>query len=199
MAKAKNADAYISAAPDFARPILTHIRAVVHQACPGATESIKWSHVFFEYSGMLCAVAAFKTHCSFGFWHHGMRSVLEENGIPHREGSGDFGPVRSTVDLPSDAVLIRLVRAAAALNAAGVPARAASRPKRVPAVPADLARAFEAHPAAARAFQGFSPSHRREYVEWITEAKREETRARRVATTLEWLTEGKKRHWKYAG
>jgi len=198
MPKAANPDAYIAAAPEFARPLLTHFRALVHRAVPGAKESMKWSHVFFESGGMLCAMSAFKEHCSFGFWHHGMRAVREENGLPQKEGAGDFGPVRTRADLPSDAMLIRLIRAAAALNAAGVPSRAAPRPKPPLAVPADLAKALKTHKAAARTFEGFTPSQQREYADWITEAKREETRAQRLATALEWLAEGKKRNWKYA-
>ena len=199
MAKADNPDAYIAASPEFARPLLAHFRVLVHRACPNVNESIKWSHVFFESCGMLCAMASFKEHCSFGFWHKGMRAVLDENGLPHKDGSGDFGPVRSRADLPSDAVLIRLIRAAVALNAAGIPSRATRRPRKALAVPADLAKAFKTHAAAARTFEIFTPSQRREYVEWITEAKRDETRAQRLMTTLKWLAEGKKRNWKYAG
>jgi uncharacterized protein YdeI (YjbR/CyaY-like superfamily) len=199
MAKAENPDAYIAAAPEFARPLLTHFRALVHRACADVNESIKWSHVFFESRGMLCAMAAFKEHCSFGFWHKGMRSVLDEEGLPYKDGSGDFGPVRSRADLPSDAVLMRLIRAAVALNAAGIPSRATRPPRKPLAVPTDLAEAFKTHPAAARTFEKFTPSQRREYVDWITEAKRKETRAQRLVTTLQWLAEGKKRNWKYAG
>jgi uncharacterized protein YdeI (YjbR/CyaY-like superfamily) len=127
-----------------------------------------------------------------------MRTVLDENGLPHKDGSGDFGPVRSRVDLPSDAMLVRLIRAAVALNAAGIPTRRTRRVRKPLAVPADLAEAFKTHAAAARTFEIFTPSQRREYVDWITEAKREETRAQRLTTTLKWLAEGKKRNWKYA-
>ncbi len=198
MAKAENPDAYIAAAPEFARPLLTHFRALVHRACPDVDESIKWSHVFFESCGMLCAMAAFKEHCSFGFWHKGMRTVLDEERIPLKDGSGDFGQVRSRADLPSDAVLMRLIRAAVALNAAGIPSRATRRPRRPLTVPADLANALKTHKAAAQTFEKLTPSQRREYVDWITGAKRVETRAQRLDTTLKWLAEGKKRNWKYA-
>jgi len=196
--KPKDADAYFDSAPDFARPILIHIRKLVHQACPGATESIKWSHVFFNHQGMLCMVAAFKAHCSLGFWHHGMKAVLAEQGFIPRQGAGDFGAIKSLGDLPKDAVLLKLIKQAAALNAAGGPARAQGKPKKPAAVPADLAKALKGNQAAAATFESFSPSARREYIDWITESKREETRAQRLATTLEWLAEGKKRHWKYA-
>jgi hypothetical protein len=147
---------------------------------------------------MLCAMATFKEHCSFGFWHQGMRAVLAENGLPRKDGSGDFGPVRSRADLPSDAVLIRLIRAAVALNAAGIPSRVTRRPRKPLAVPTDLAKALKTHAVAARNFESFTDSQRREYVDWISEAKREDTRAKRLNTTLEWLAEGKKRNWKYA-
>jgi hypothetical protein len=199
MPKAKNADAYIAAAPGFAQPILNHVRALVHKACPGAKESMKWSHVFFESDGMLCAMAAFKHHCSVGFWHSGMQAVLEENGVPRKEGAGDFGPVRTLADLPKDALLTKLIRSAAALNASKVPARRHAPPRKAPRVPADFAKALKASPAAVATYEGFTPSQRNEYVQWITEAKREETRASRVATAVEWLSEGKKRNWKYAG
>jgi uncharacterized protein YdeI (YjbR/CyaY-like superfamily) len=199
MSKAANPDAYIDAAPEFARPLLTHFRALVHRACPEVRETMKWSHVFFESGGMLCAMATFKEHCSFGFWHQGMRAVLDNNGLLHKDGSGDFGPVRSKADLPSDAVLIRLIRAAVALNASGIPSRAAPRPKKPMAIPADLTKAFKTHAAAAQTFKRLANGQRREYVDWINEAKREETRAQRLITTLKWLAEGKKRNWKYDG
>jgi uncharacterized protein YdeI (YjbR/CyaY-like superfamily) len=195
---AKTPDAYFKSAPAFAQPILNHIRKLVHQACPRATESIKWSHVFFDQDGMLVMVAAFKAHCSLGFWHQGMKAVLIKQGFTPRQGAGDFGPLRSVDDLPEDAVLRQLFKQAAALNAAGGPARAVGKPKKAAAVPADLAKALQAAPAAGRQFAAFSPSAQREYIEWITEAKREETRAQRLATTVAWVAEGKKRNWKYA-
>lgn len=194
----KTPDAYFKTAPAFAQPILNHIRKLVHQACPRATESIKWSHVFFDQDGMLTMVAAFKAHCSLGFWHHGMKAVLIEQGFTPRQGAGDFGPLKSLADLPKDAVLLKLFKQAAALNAAGGPSRAVGKPRKAPAVPADLARALKAAPAAAKQFAAFSPSARREYIEWLTEAKRDETRAQRLATTVAWVAEGKKRNWKYA-
>jgi Bacteriocin-protection, YdeI or OmpD-Associated/Domain of unknown function (DU1801) len=192
-------DAYFKAAPAYAQPILAHIRALVHRACPGAKETIKWSHVFFDDHGLLCMVAAFKGHCSLGFWHQGMKPVLVERGFPPRQGAGDFGPLRTVGDLPKDTVLLKLIKEAAALNAAGGPARAPGKVKKAAAVPADLAQALKAAPSAGRLFAAFSPSAQREYIEWITEAKREETRAQRLATTVAWVAEGKKRNWKYAG
>jgi uncharacterized protein YdeI (YjbR/CyaY-like superfamily) len=191
-------DAYFKSAPAFAQPILNHIRQLVHQACPRATESIKWSHVFFDQDGMLAMVAAFKAHCSLGFWHQGMKAVLREQGFTPRQGAGDFGPLRSLADLPKDAVLLKLFTQAAALNAAGGPARSPGKPKPAAKTPPDLGQALRANPAAAQTFEGLSPSCRREYIEWITEAKRPATRAQRLTTAVAWMAEGKKRNWKYA-
>ena len=111
---------------------------------------------------------------------------------------GHFGRLTAVSDLPSKKVLTGLVKKAAALNDAGVkPPRA---PKRAPApvkTPAILTSAFRTNKKARTAYDAMSPSHRREYIEWITEAKGEETRARRLAQALEWMANGKSRNWKY--
>lgn len=190
-------DAYLARAADFARPILRHLRAVVHAACPDAEETIKWGFPHFLHRGMLCGMAAFKSHCAFGFW---LEETLRGAGTGKEdEAMGQFGCLRSVADLPSDATLRKLIRRAMELNERGVK-RTVARPKKPrpePPVPADLAAGLKKDAAARRTFEGFSPSHRREYLEWIAEAKRPETRARRLATTLEWLAAGKARNWKY--
>ena len=189
-------DAYIAKAQPFARPILAHLRALVHQACPAVEETIKWSSPFFLYRGMFCHMAAFKQHCAFGFWK--WKQVVGEDGA---EGAmGEFGRIEKRSDLPSKKVLLGYLRKAMALNDAAVPAatRGRSVPAKPPAeVPDDLAAALKKNAKARRTFEAFSPSQRREYVEWIVEAKRAGTRATRLATTLEWLADGKPRHWKY--
>jgi uncharacterized protein YdeI (YjbR/CyaY-like superfamily) len=191
-------DAYLAKAAPFARPILSHLRALVHRACPEATETIKWGMPFFEHHGLLCSLAAFKEHCGFGFHHQGMDELIGRDRAPSEAAMGSFGRITRREDLPPDAVLIRYVKQAAQLNAAGAPARPVRKSKPSLPVPADLAAALKANRAAATTFENFAPSHRREYIEWITGAKREETRAKRLATTLEWLTTGKQRNWKYA-
>jgi uncharacterized protein YdeI (YjbR/CyaY-like superfamily) len=194
-------DQYIAAAPEFARPILTHLRQLVHSACPQVEETIKWNMPFFTYKGILCHLAAFKAHGSLGFWNRQLIAAAHpEFASVSGDGLGQFGRLRSLKDLPEDSVLIKYVREAMRLNEAGVkkpgPDPQARKPE--PKVPAELAREFKRNPAAAETFTGLSPSHRREYTEWIAEAKRPETRAKRVATAIEWLVEGKTRHWKYA-
>ena len=193
-------DAYIAKSADFAKPILTHFRAIVDDACPDAAETIKWGTPSWDCAGsLLCSMAAFKQHCSFGFWK---ANLLTLNGKPLGIGAdGQLSHVTSIKDLPSRAVLVKLVKQAAKLNADGVKesvmsGRSRTAKKPLP-VPEDLQRALARNRKARDTFSAFPPSHQREYVEWITGAKREETRAERVATSLQWLAEGKPRNWKY--
>jgi uncharacterized protein YdeI (YjbR/CyaY-like superfamily) len=187
-------DAYIAKSPDFARPILEHIRAVVHTACPETEERMKWSHPHFDYKGaMMCAMAAFKQHCSFGFWQYG--KVV---GGVAEEGMGQFGKIASIKDLPSKKELTGYIRKAMALNDAGIKQqRPPSAPKPPPEIPGDFAARLKKHADARTTFKGFSASAQREYVTWIEEAKTDATREKRIATSLEWLAEGKQRNWKY--
>lgn len=193
-------DAYISKSADFAKPVLRHLRRLVHEACPEAEETIKWGMPAFVYGGkILCGMAAFKAHCAFGFWRRELKVALGPVSSKKDEGMGGFGRITKLEELPSNKRLNALIRQAAKLNAAGAPAR--PRPARKPAaplpVPSDLAAALKKNRVAAATFERFSPSHRNEYIEWITEARREETRARRLTTALEWLAGGKARNWKY--
>ena len=193
-------DAYIAKSAGFAQPILRHLRRLVHQGCPATTETLKWSMPHFEHAGgILCSMAAFKAHCVFGFWHQGMEKVLGAHGEKSDTAMGLFGRITSLAELPDDKTMLTFIREAAKLNESGTPGRprVGKTPKKKATVPPDLAAALKKNKAAATTFTKFSPSHRREYIEWITEAKRDETRQKRVATTLEWLAEGKSRNWKY--
>ncbi len=189
-------DAYIEKSADFAKPILAHVREIVHEACPEVEEAIKWGWPHFTYKGILCSVAAFKGHCTLNFWKG--EDVLG-TGVASEGAMGQFGRITSLEDLPPRKTLKEYVKKAKALNEAGTPGPMSrrARPKGEPEVPADLVVELKKNGAAKATFEGLSPGHRREYVEWITEAKRPETRARRLATTVEWLTEGIKRNWKY--
>ena len=197
-------DAYIAAAAPFAHPILKHLRKLVHEAAPDLQETIKWGMPSYTGKGIVCGMAAFKAHATFGFWNEKAvaKALGETVGGKSADAMGQFGRIATLSDLPSAATLKRMVKTAAELDREG--ALKISRPKKAPkaalAVPDDLAAALkQKQNARARAtFEAFSPSHRREYIEWITEAKKEETRAKRLAQTLEWLAEGKSRNWKYA-
>lgn len=193
-------DAYIARQADFARPILEHLRRVVHQGCPDVTETIKWGNPAFDYKGPMAGMAAFKAHCLFGFWK-GTLIAARAPGLPAGDGDDGvwgFRRITSLSDLPSEKTLVRLVKVAAQLNDAGVKVpRARKAPKPPLRVPADLAAALKKNARANTTFAAFSPSHRREYIEWITEARTDETRQRRLAQAVAWMADGKPRNWKY--
>ena len=189
-------DSYIEKQAVFARPILIHLRELIHKGCPQVTETIKWSMPSFEYKGILCGFAAFKQHATFGFWK---QSLMETDAFPkNKTAMGSFGRITSLKDLPSDKVMIGLIHQAMELNEKGikVPKKPAAAKKEL-IVPNELTAALSKNKKARAAFDAFSYSHKKEYVEWITEAKTEPTRNKRLATTVEWLAEGKSRNWKY--
>lgn len=193
-------DAYIANAAPFARPILKHLRALVHQACPEAVECIKWSFPNFEHHGILCGMAAFKAHCTFGFWHQDMATIVAQDGAKSDSAMGQFGRIESLDALPDDKRLLRYFREAAKLNESGKPARPrpAPGPKKETVTPDDLVALLQKNTKAAATWDAFTPGKRKEYLEWIAEAKRDETRQKRLKTTLGNLAEGKTLNWKYA-
>jgi uncharacterized protein YdeI (YjbR/CyaY-like superfamily) len=188
-------DAYIRKAAEFARPILAHLREVVHESCPDAVETIKWSMPSFEYKGLLCGLAAFKHHCTFGFWKH---DLVVGDDAKAREAMGSFGRITSLADLPPKTLLRRYVKKAVQLNEQGVKApREKTRARKTVRMHPGLKRALARNRKAAATFEAFSPSNRREYLDWVAEAKQDETRARRIAQAVEWMAEGKPRNWRY--
>ncbi|HZZ27467.1 MAG TPA: YdeI/OmpD-associated family protein [Pirellulales bacterium] len=197
--KSAEVDVYIANAASFAKPILNHLRRAVLTACPQAEETLKWRCPHFVYGGkLLCSMATFKQHCALGFSHAGMKSALAE---VEKDGAEQFQLDRivDLSDLPSKAVIARLVKQAMQLTDDGI--KSTTRSKRKTAkpvkVPADLQTALKKNKKAQAAFENFSPSHQREYVQWIVEAKRPETRLKCLQTTLQWLSSGKSRNWKY--
>jgi uncharacterized protein YdeI (YjbR/CyaY-like superfamily) len=191
-------DAYIARQADFARPILEYVRAVVHEACPTVEETLKWSAPSFIHAGgILCGMAAFKQHATFRLWQ-GTQIVGAGTG-KQDDAMGQFGRITRIADLPVKRELAGYIKQAMQSVEQGVkrPASRGGTPKPPVEVPTDLAVALGANAGARATFEAFPASCRREYVEWITEAKREETRAKRLAQTIEWLAEGKRRNWKY--
>jgi uncharacterized protein YdeI (YjbR/CyaY-like superfamily) len=188
-------DAYIDRQAEFAKPILVHLRAVVHEACPDCEETLKWSSPSFMYKGkILAGFAAFKAHAVFGFWSGGL--VLEVDP-EQKSAMGQFGRLTSLDDLPPRAKLVELTHKAMKLIDEGVKPIRNKTVKAPFAVPQDLRAAIDAVPAAKATFDAFPPSQQRDYAGWISDAKRDETRARRLAQSVEWLAEGKRRNWKY--
>jgi uncharacterized protein YdeI (YjbR/CyaY-like superfamily) len=195
MSRDDRIDAYIARQADFARPILEWLRAMVHAACPDVEETLKWSAPAFMYKGkQLAMMAAFKAHATFGFWHG---KLVVGEGQAQQNAMGQFGRLASVADLPEEEVFVALVRKAMGLIDAGVKPVRDKTARPVLQTPDDLRAALDANAAAAATFDGFPPGARRDYVEWVVDAKRPETRAKRIAQAVEWMAEGKKRNWKY--
>lgn len=192
-------DTYIAESAEFARPILKHLRRLVHRTCPEGEETIKWSMPAITYRGqILCMMAAFKAHSVFGFWHRGMREALGPDGDKSDQSMGSMGRLTSVKDLPSDRVMTGYIRQAMKLAESGAPARDKATRREALPMPKDFTAALKKNKAAGKIFAGFAPGQQREYIEWITEAKREETRQKRLDTAVGWIAEGKKRNWQYA-
>ena len=197
--KDKRIDAYITKSQNFAKPILTHIRKLVHKASPGAEETMKWSFPHFVYySETVCSMASFKQHCAFTFWKAKLMKDPYKIFPKTKEAMGHLGQIKSLKDLPPDKIMIEYIKEAAKLNEKGIkiPSRKPKEKKKL-VVPAYFTRALQKNKKALNTFKNFSYSHKKEYLEWVTEAKTEETRNKRLATTIKWLAEGKDRNWKY--
>ena len=189
-------DAYIAKSADFAKPILSHIRKLVHANCPDVSETMKWSMPFFEYKGgIFCNVAAFKQHCAFGFW---LGDLLKIDAKADK-AMGQFGRIASLADLPGDKEFASILKAAMKLHDAGAKAPSRSKPaeKKELSVPDYFLAALKKNKKALATFEGFGYSNKKEYVEWITEAKTDATRDKRLAQAVEWMAEGKVKNWKY--
>jgi uncharacterized protein YdeI (YjbR/CyaY-like superfamily) len=187
-------DAYIASAADFAKPILTRVREIVHEACPDCEETLKWGHPTFMHHGIMCGLAAFKQHCALHFWKGGLIvGDAWDDGM-----RGQFANLTKVSDLPPKKVLAGYIKKAMELNELGTKApKRAPKPKKELVAPDVFMTAIKKNKKALAAFEAFSPSHKREYVEWIVDAKGEDTRARRIAQAVEWMAEGKPRNWKY--
>jgi uncharacterized protein YdeI (YjbR/CyaY-like superfamily) len=195
----KRIDAYIAKSEDFAKPILSHLRELVHEACPYVEETIKWGFPHFEYKGLLCSMAAFKHHCAFGFWKAALMKDAENLKENNATAMGHSGKIKSLADLPSDKIIRSRIKEAMLLNENDIklPVRKNTDKKPEIVVPDSLKKELVKYKKASATFNNLSPSHKNEYIEWINEAKTEETRNKRILTTIEWLTEGKRRNWKY--
>lgn len=198
--KDSRVDEYIKKSAPFAQPILTHFRNLVHEICPAVEEKIKWSFPHFDYKGPMCHMASFKQHCAIGFWKATL--MMDSQKLTETAKSevamGHLGKITSLKDLPKDSVLKKYIRDAMKINEAGI-----KLPTKKPAVKKELEvpeyflKALAKNKKALKAFDDYSYSHKKEYVQWITEAKTETTRNKRMAEAVEWLSEGKPRHWKY--
>ncbi|SDF21973.1 Uncharacterized conserved protein YdeI, YjbR/CyaY-like superfamily, DUF1801 family [Mucilaginibacter pineti] len=194
-------DVFINKAPDFAKPILEYLREIIHETSPLLTETIKWGFPFFDYKGVVCQMGAFKEHCSFGFWKASLLNNPDGALIIGDGAAGNFGRITKIEDLPAKEILQGFIKQAMALNESGKKKTEAVKkvptPKTELVVPEYFIRFLTAFPNANLNFDRFSYSQKKEYVEWILEAKTEATRQKRLETAAEWIAEGKSRHWKY--
>ena len=195
MSRDPRIDAYIANAPAFAQKILSHVRERVQAAAPEAEETIKWSAPAFTVDGkILLVMASFKAHAALNFW----RGQEVGDGSPKAGAMGQFGRLTSLADLPSDDELDAIIREAAALaKTAPAPRKTKNAPRPAPELHPEFAAALAKAPKAKAVLDDFPPSAQRDYFEWIGEAKQDATRQKRIATAVEWLTEGERRHWKY--
>jgi uncharacterized protein YdeI (YjbR/CyaY-like superfamily) len=193
-------DEYIDASADFARPILKHLRKLVHKANPEIQETMKWGFPHFDYKGILCSFAAFKNHCRFNFWKASlMKDPQNIMSQMEKASMGGFDKITSLTDLPSEAVFLEYMQEAIKLNEKGVKVTAKQKAevKKSYKIPEELSAALSKNKKAKANFEAFSASHQREYITWIEEAKTEATREKRLIAAIEWIQEGKSRHWKY--
>lgn len=195
----KRIDAYIEKKADFAKPILKHLRQLVHKACPDVQEAMKWGNPFFDYKGsVLCAMAAFKEHCRVLFWK--AKLMKDPESIMHvadKHSMGNINNFTSLKDLPSDKILIAYIKEAMKLNEDNIKLPPKKAAVKTLEMPVDFAAALKKNKKANTVFENFTPGKKKDYIEWITEAKTRATKFKRIETAVEWITEGKSRNWKY--
>ncbi|MBK7632608.1 MAG: YdeI/OmpD-associated family protein [Ignavibacteriales bacterium] len=198
--KEPKVDLYISKAAEFARPLLIHFRKLVHTGCPDVEEKIKWGFPHFDYKGMMCSMASFKKHCAFSFWKASL--IKDKNFVAtakSKSAMGHYGKITSLKDLPADKKVSAHIKEAMMLNEKGIKLFYKKSPtsKKEIDIPGYFLKQLKKNKKAVKTFEDFSPSHKREYAEWITDAKTEDTKNRRIETAIEWMAEGKSRNWKY--
>jgi uncharacterized protein YdeI (YjbR/CyaY-like superfamily) len=195
----KSIDAYIAKAPEYAQPILNHLRKLVHEACPNIEETLKWGMPFMDCKGPVCNMAAFKAHCSFGFWKAALMKDSGELIKKQNNAMGHFDKITSLKDLPTDKKIIALIKEAVELNERGIklPAKEKAIETIEIATPEYFLKELKKNKNAFEVFQAFAPSHRKEYSRWIMDAKTDATKNRRIAQAIEWIENGKGRNWKY--
>lgn len=192
-------DAYIAKAQPFAQPILKHLRKLVHNTCPQAEEVIKWGFPCFDYKGPFCQMASFKQHAVFGFWKAALMKDSKDLKGNQENAMGHLGRITNMKDLPSDKKIIAYIKEAMVINEKGMklPGREKKAEVKVPAIPQFFKAALNGNKKAATQFEKFAPGQKKEYILWLTEAKTEETREKRLETAIDWISQGKIRNWKY--
>ena len=199
--KDKRIDAYIAKAQPFAQPVMKKLRELVHKACLDVTETIKWGMPSFEYKGPMFGFAGFKQHCAAMFWKSKLlndpNGHLKERANKGGEAMGNMGRMTSIKDLPPDKSIIDFIKQHMKLNEEGIKIEKKPKPKKELLIPKELITALNKNKKAKETFENFSASNKREYADWISEAKTEATKSKRLTEAVQWMSEGKPRLWKY--
>jgi uncharacterized protein YdeI (YjbR/CyaY-like superfamily) len=190
-------DDYIAKSAPFAKAILNHLRNLIHESSPLINETIKWGFPHFVHKDNICSMASFKAHCTFGFWKSSLMNDPYQLFNEKESAMGSIGRLEKLSDLPADKIIKEYILEALRIDESGAKVKKVIVPKAAIPVPAYFAAALDEHPTAKQQFENFSPSHQREYLEWITSAKTESTQQKRMSTTIDWLAEGKSLNWKY--
>ncbi len=195
-------DHYIAGAEDFAKPILELWRRLIHENCADVQEAIKWGLPHFDHKGdHMCVMAAYKAHCSFTFLKGELMSDLRlKAGKDVKPINRFLGKITQLSDLPADEDFIAMIKEAVQLNEKGIKIKrekpVAEKPK-ILETPDYLQAALDDNTKAKEVFETKSNSFRKEYIIWITDAKTDETRQKRINEALAWIAEGKGRFWKH--
>src|SRR5438270_1264994 len=182
---ARDVNDSLANAPEGTRPILVRLRRIFRQASPKLEEAIKWGVPCYLFKGPVGGFAAYKQHVSWGLWKS--RALNDPEGLLGRGVSVMAGKITKVSEIPPAAKIIALIEQVIALNEAGIKSPKPPEPE----LPADFAAAMKKAGKAARHYAAFTPARKWQYVNWVTQAKRAETRAKRIEIAVERIGEGK--------
>lgn len=194
----KEVNKYISNAPISQQKILSKLREIIHKASLDIEEKIRWSHPHFDYMGKgMCFIQALKERVTFGFWfgdkiYNSPKLSKEAKAIYETMGN-----LTDVSQIPSTKLIIEEIHLAMKLIESGNRDVKEKKVKPQLVIPDYLSLRFKKDKTANSSFSKMSPSHQREYVDWIIDAKTDETRENRISTMMSQVKEGKSKNWKY--
>jgi hypothetical protein len=183
---------YMAELPEWQRRMLVRLRQLIHEAAPEVEEAWRWDKPHFDNAGIMVGLCAFKEHVAVWF-HKGAllkdtKKLFEATARTEEKGMRAYKLHEG--DKINEAAFLDLVKQAVAVNDKGTKLREAKPTKKALVVPEDLEQVLRKDPTAWANWEAFPVGHRRAYVEWVTDARQEETRKRRIAQSLEKIREG---------